>query len=716
MQHSSAPAQRGSFAPHFPAAVMLAALLAAACAPRPDPAAAARTETVDAEHPGRAVYQEWCASCHDSGETSGGPSLAALRTLNQATVRYALELGYMKLQAQNVPKDELEQLIDWLPRDEAAGDAWVEEARCSIKRRQVRLDGAARTAIDVGLGLDNHRHLTAEEAGLKTADMANLELAWTVAFPNSPTMRSQPVVVGDTLFISTTDAGRLYALDADTGCVKWMYRADMTLRSSLSFAEATDRSPPAIVMGDAGGKVHAVNALNGAKMWVADVKLTELNRITGAPVVLGDRVFAPLSAIEVNFTQFDDYECCRGQGAVVALDIATGETLWTGRTMEEAKPNLTGRTGTQQWGPSGAIIWSTPAIDEERNVLYAATGENTSWPATDTSDAIIAYDLDSGARRWVFQATAADIWNYACGRRGANCDFPGEYHSPDFDFGGSTVIAKTSTGGSVVVAGQKSGVVWAVDPDNNGSLVWSNRVSRGSATGGIHWGLASDGERIYAPSNDRPSSGGHPSWGPGLHALDIDTGDILWSYKPTPADCGAEVPEGRTTRPAPGMAMTAIAAPMTPASRATWNIYTPPGAPAQSAAPPRQPIAPAPAQQAAADGAAPAATPAPAPPRPPAGGPCRLGFSPAPIVVDGAVVQGTTQGMLYVFDGVTGEVLFRYMTNRPFPDTVNGVEGHGGGLDSHPYVAARGTLYVQSGYARFGQPPGNVLLAFRPKK
>ena len=91
-------------------------------------------------------------------------------------------------------------------------------------------------------------------------------------------------------------------------------------------------------------------------------------------------------------------------------------------------------------------------------------------------------------------------------------------------------------------------------------------------------------------------------------------------------------------------------------------------------------------------------------------------MSPAPLLVDGAVVTGTTQGMLRIFDGATGEVLFEYMTNRDFPETVNNVKGHGGGLDSAPYVAGNGTLFVQSGYARFGEPPGNVLIAFRPRK
>jgi polyvinyl alcohol dehydrogenase (cytochrome) len=90
-------------------------------------------------------------------------------------------------------------------------------------------------------------------------------------------------------------------------------------------------------------------------------------------------------------------------------------------------------------------------------------------------------------------------------------------------------------------------------------------------------------------------------------------------------------------------------------------------------------------------------------------------MSPAPLLVDGALVTGTIQGMLRIFDGATGDVLFEYMTNKPY-DTVNHVAGHGGGLDSAPYIAGNGTLFVQSGYARFGEPPGNVLLAFRPKK
>lgn len=692
------------------------ALGAAACAPRPGEAAGAEHAAVDdSGHPGKAAYDQWCASCHESTEQSGAPTLAAIRTLNRSTVKYTLELGYMREQSKNVPKDELAQLIEWLPSADGTNDAWIEQARCGIKQRRVVLDKAPRTSVTFGVTYDANRRQSADEAGLTKADMKNLEVAWVTAFPQTPTMRSQPVIVGDTIFIAATDSGRLYALDTNSGCVKWHYVSDMTLRSSLTFAEATEKSPAAIVMGDAAGRVHAVNAINGKGMWVTDVKMNDLNRITGAPIVHDGKVFAPVSVIESNFPPDDSYECCKGQGAVAALDLATGKKLWVGRSIEEdAKPQRLGRTGTQQYGPAGAMIWSTPVLDAKRNQLYAGTGENLSWPATDTSDAIIAYDLDTGAKRWIFQATKADIWNSACGRRGANCDWPGAYHSPDHDFGGTSMLIKRKDGSEMVIAGQKSGVIWAINPDN-GQLVWSNKVSRGSAMGGVHWGMAFDGTRIFAPSNDAANSPDNPNWGPGIHALDAMTGEIQWSYKPNARDCGQEFPVAKSYQPAPEWRITPISAPVLPPPP---RVNAPPRRlPAIAAAPRAAAPAAAPAAVEGAPPAAIAAAPAgegarPAAPRER----CRLGFSPAPLLVDGALVTGTPQGMLRIFDGATGDVLFEYMTNKPWPNTVSGIEGQGGGLDSAPYVAGDGMLFVQSGYARFGEPPGNVLIAFRPKK
>lgn len=671
----------------FHAVAFAIALGVGACAPRPGEAASSEHAEQAGPHPGEAVYQQWCASCHDDGNKSGAPSLEAIRQLNRATVKYALELGYMKIQAKDVPKDELAQLIEWLPSADSTNDSWIEAARCPVKSREVRLTGQPRRSTTFGVQPEGTRAQDAEQAGLTKDQMSNLEVAWVAAFPQTPTMRSQPVIVGDTIFVAATDSGRLYALDTNTGCVKWHYVSDMTLRSSLSFAEL-ENGEGAIVMGDAAGFVHAVDARTGRRLWVSSARLNEYNRITGAPVVHDGKVITPVSAIEVNYAGQDDYECCKGQGAIVTFDLKTGEKLWTGTTMEPAQPTRLGRTGTQQWGPSGAIIWSTPVIDGKRNLAYAGTGENVSWPATGTSDAIIAYDLNDGSKRWIFQATKADIWNYACGRRGANCDWPGEYHSPDHDFGATSMLIKRKDGSELVIAGQKSGVVWAINPDN-GQLVWSNKVGRGSANGGVHWGMAYDGELVFVPNNDSNRPAGpdeNPAWGPGVNALNAMTGEIVWSYKTNQRDCGAEMPVAEAYMPPAELRMMPVAAPMLPTPR------------------------PAPTRPAVSAGATPTAAPVVRPAIP-----CRLGMSPAPLLVDGALVTGTTQGMLRIFDGKTGEVLFEYMTNREFPETVTGIAGHGGGLDSAPYIAGDGTLFVQSGYARFGEPPGNVLIAFRPK-
>jgi polyvinyl alcohol dehydrogenase (cytochrome) len=668
-----------------------ALLLTAATPQEPAFAKPVAQAASDASAPGKPLFDRYCAGCHNGGD-AGAPSTDAIRRLSRADIKYNLELGYMAQIAKGVPRDDLAKIIDWLPLNPEDNSSWAEKHQCVAGKRAVVLDKtAARTATSFGLGEHNNRRQTAAQVGLKTSDMKNLELAWVMAFPQSANMRSQPLIVGKTLFFAATDPGKLFALDVASGCVKWSYSSDLTLRSSLAFAEATKTSPALIVMGDAAGRIHAVNAKTGAKAWLIDAKLTPVNRVTGAPVVHNGVIYAPLSAIEVNYAGPDNYECCKGQGALVALDQTTGKTLWVGRTMEDAKPTQKGRTGVQQWGPSGAIMWDTPIIDAKRNQIYIGTGENNSWPATDTSDAIIAYDMKTGARKWVFQATKADIWNYACGgQRGANCDYPGAYQSPDFDFGATPMLITLKTGKDMVVAGQKAGVLWALDPDT-GKLIWSNKVARGSAGGGMRWGLAYDGEHIFAPQNDATGAqpGDNPNWGPGLHAVNAVTGEIDWSYKPNTRDCGdPNAPVAQAMKPT-GDLILPVVAPVPPPPRP---------APSANGSAPRGGVA-------GGRGAAPANPYAR----------CRIGLAAAPIIVDGAVVTGSNGGMLRIFDAKTGAILFEYQTNKPYPNTINGMEGQGGSLDSAPYVAGNGTLFVQSGYSRFGQPPGNVLLAFRPK-
>ena len=590
-------------------------------------------------HPGKTVYENNCAACHSHDGNERAPAFESLQKYRRTTVEYAINVGYMKLQAQHLSAEQRTQLLDWLSQGQEDNDAWLEAAMCRGSAANI----AAQAPVKVstwGLGPRNLRHVSAQASGLKTSDFSRLELAWAFALPQTPSMRSQPVIIGDTIFVVSSDSGRLYAVDTASGCLKWRYEAEYPLRSSLSVGYLHD-DQPLLLMGDVVANVHAVSALTGKQVWRTDISFHQGHRITGATVVHDGKVFAPLSGVEINYAQDDNYSCCTLQGAVIALDLANGKKLWTGRTMPPATKQGKNRAGAQSWGPSGAPIWTTPAIDAKRNVLYVGTGENNSLPVTGTSDAILAFDLDTGKRLWSFQATRKDAWNYAC-RNGANCDWKGEAIIVDHDFGGSVMITEDENGRELLVAGQKSGVVWALDPDRSGELVWSTKIGSGGFTGGIHWGTATDGKRVFVPINDRAPSEQRPEGKPGLFALDLTTGEMLWEHD-AQSDCSGDRRQRFT------------------------DCET------------------------------------------------RLGYSPAPIVVDGAVVQGAVDGILRVFDAATGEIIWQYDTLRDFT-TVNGIPGNGGSIDSSPYVAANGTLFVVSGYARFGETPGNVLLAFRPKR
>jgi polyvinyl alcohol dehydrogenase (cytochrome) len=181
------------------------------------------------------------------------------------------------------------------------------------------------------------------------------------------------------------------------------------------------------------------------------------------------------------------------------------------------------------------MVWNSPTIDAKRNQLYIGTGENMSSPATLTSDAIFAMDLDSGKVNWVFQATANDAWNVACGTsRPDSCP---EEDGPDFDFGAGTLMLTAPNVGDLVVGGQKSGKVHALNPDT-GELIWQTRVGRGGIQGGVHFGMAADSERLYVPITDMADGRTYPDPDrPGIHALDPDTGkEIWWSVSPDVCD------------------------------------------------------------------------------------------------------------------------------------------------------------------------------------
>jgi polyvinyl alcohol dehydrogenase (cytochrome) len=514
-------------------------------APIGDPAAmaaaAAAMQSAGADHPGKAIYARSCAACHDNPEATRSPSLETLRSMRYQTVSYALTQGKMQAQAAALTPAERSTLIDFLVGKGATSDEWIAQMRCTADRAKVELD-AAPTIAGFGFDKANHRRLTAAQAGLATADFRKLQLAWTLAFPKATTMRAQPAVVGSTLFLPVADANRLFAIDiAGKPCIQWVYENDAPLRTSASFGELPGSHRKVLVFGDLGARIHMVDARTGERVWMQHAGLFPISLTTGTPVLHEGRVYAPISQYEITLGGNDNYECCKTHGAVSALDANTGRVLWTAHTMEDAKPVRDRGDGKMLWGPSGAPIWTSPAIDAGRGLLYVGTGEATSEPAAPTTDAILAVELATGKLRWTFQATEKDIFLSGCGRNrnGLNC--PKDTVFRDVDFGASVIIGQRSDGSDILLAGQKSGTVWALEPQT-GKLAWRQDFGEGSPLGGIHWGIATDGERVFAPIN-RPygfSPGQQdPNQKPGLHALSIDTGEVLWSFKAEP-DCSGD--------------------------------------------------------------------------------------------------------------------------------------------------------------------------------
>ena len=238
-----------------------------------------------------------------------------------------------------------------------------------------------------------------------------------------------------------------------------------------------------------------------ALRWKRKVDEHPLARVTGTPKLHEGRLYVPVSSAEEFVAADPKYPCCTFRGSVVALDAASGEVAWKTYVIpDQPKPTRTNKIGTQLYGPSGAAIWSSPTVDEKTGTIYVATGDSYSDPVAATSDAIIALDAKTGTIKWSQQMTSGDAFNLACvGADQTNCP---EAKGPDVDFGSPPILVTLASGKRALVAGQKSGVVHAVDPDDKGRRLWSTRIGRGGALGGVEWGSAADGEHIYVPLSD----------------------------------------------------------------------------------------------------------------------------------------------------------------------------------------------------------------------
>lgn len=380
----------------------------------------------------------------------------------------------------------------------------------------------------------------------------------------------------------------LYGLDRLTGKVAFK---KSVLNYSANLLNTLSRSSPAIwenimVFGDLrnqpssiaaipgahGAKLYAVDRTTGKLLWKTTLDTHPLAVVTQSPVIHNGKVYVGVSSFEEVAAKLG-YPCCTFRGSMLALDLFSGQIVWQQYTI----PPIVSTTQGDHF--SGAAVWgSAPTIDIQRNAVYIATGNNYTFPkilqdciaqlpgdpqAQQTqcydvydhpenfAESVLAFDLDTGAKLWTRKMKNFGAWTFACDPsivpwlavNPANCQ---DLDSLDYDFGQTPMLVTAQASGlpsDLLGIGQKSGVFWALDPDNFGATVWETTVGPGGALGGMEFGSATDGQRFYVQITNFAHEPFALTAGPqtGLTvnggiwaALDVATGQILWQT-PDPA-------------------------------------------------------------------------------------------------------------------------------------------------------------------------------------
>jgi len=435
--------------------------------------------------PGAQVYRANCAACHDSG-LNRAPQKINLIDMTPEAIHSALIDGAMRQQGSALSADQKVAVAEYVSgRKMGASLDAATLKRCEGVAARFDL---GEPPVFAGWGLDpaSTHSVAANVSGLSEANASRLTLKWAFGFPNSTRARSHPTLAGGAILVGNHN-GFVYALDRETGCMRWAYPAQAEVRTGVvvsPWRRGDASARPLAYFGDVKGNVYAVNLLDGTLAWKARVDTHPAAIITGTPTLYRGTLFVPVSSTEEAFATSPGYACCNFRGSLVAYDARSGVEKWRTWLVDPAASLGASKDGPDKLGPSGVAVWNSPSIDAARGQLYVATGDNYAEPGTALSDSIVALDLATGRIKWHYQALANDTWNVACvTKTSASC--PGN-DSPDFDFGAGTVLAKGKDGKQYVLAGQKSGWVYALDPATGG-LAWKTRVGRGSPGGGVHF-------------------------------------------------------------------------------------------------------------------------------------------------------------------------------------------------------------------------------------
>ncbi len=518
-----------------------------------------------------------------------------------------------------------------------AANVALADAACPSSAGPVALSNAQWNGW--GRGLDNTRYQP--EPAIRASDVAKLALKWAFGY-QSGTEFGQPTLVDERLFV-TSSTGRIYSLDAKTGCTYWTYDAAAGSQTAVTIGELARarvaalprrlkrtlahldviKAPSAAFFGDDAGAVYALDAQKGTLLWKTQVDTHPMARIVGAPTLYNERLYVAVSSTEEAAAVNPSYSCCTFRGSVVALDVGSGRTVWKSYTvLEEPQPTRKNGAGIQEFGPAGAAISSSPTVDDKRKVLYVTTGGSATGVEQSLTDAVVAFDVADGKLRWVKQLVRPDA---AAGGAG---------------FSSSPVLRTLATGNQVLLAGQKSGVVYGLDPDHGGEILWQTKIgdsgpgpAGGGASGiasvvgppgvagrpgGVAWGSAADHRSLYVAISGLLAQPANTSGS--LTALDMTTGVARW----------------HTAAPEPAC---------------SWGERN-----------------------------------------------CSHAQAQAVTVMPGSAFSGSMDGHLRAYSTIDGKILWDFDTAKDFP-TKNGIKASGGPLDHGGATIVNGVVYVNSGNA-----------------
>ena len=471
---------------------------------------------------GPALYRQKCAACHDHPE-GRVPARDMMAGLPAQQVIFDLTFGVMQPQGLGLSAEEIAAIATFVTGKASTPGAQPnpDANRCANSDQPSQFDEAGWN----GWGHDVENSRYQPNPGIRPDDVPKLKVKWVFAYPG-PLVGAQPTIIGDRLYVTST-TGLVYSLNAQTGCTYWTFHAESEVRAAMSVGSLGKNAPGKAVLYFADlmkAYAYAVDASNGKLLWKTKLDEHPLARITGAPTPYNGRLYVPVSSQEEGFGAVGTYACCTFRGSVVALNAHTGKVVWKAYTIKEKpRPFKKSSTGVQMYGPAGAAVWSAPTVDVKRHAIYVATGDSYTDVDTNVSDAIIALDMDTGRTRWIRQVTARDNYLFGCSVPGKGiCPDP---VGPDYDFGSSPILTNLPNGKQVMLAGQKSGILYAMNPDDRGKVLWQVQVGPGSMGGGILWGSATDGRTIYVPIANRADSS--------LTALTVAEGKIIW-HKPAP--------------------------------------------------------------------------------------------------------------------------------------------------------------------------------------